>query len=162
VNGHERVKTGTEPERKERRWSLVRESMRKEGLAAIIVYGDTLQWVPIRYLTNIFRNRHHSTVVVFSQSTENRLLDYWSPVEFVAKRSSWLRPENIHFSVTWVEDLAKHLIAQKLQNERIGMTALRHGQCGHIGYCEDYALMLCWWKRATYWAESAPQRVTKK
>jgi Xaa-Pro aminopeptidase len=110
---------------KERRWSLVRQSMKQEGLAAIIIYGDTLQWVPIRYLTNIFATGVTQQSLLFPADGEPI---YWTSlprIKFVAKRGSWLQPENIHCSVTWAEDLAKQLIALKLQNKRIGIDSFK-------------------------------------
>ena len=50
----EAIKPELSLQEKDRRWSLVRERMRQDGLAAIIVYGDAGRFVSTRYLTNIY------------------------------------------------------------------------------------------------------------
>ena len=130
---------------KERRWSLVRESMRREGLAAIILYGDTLHWVSIRYLTNIFATGATQQVLLFPVDEDPIFLTSLPRSEFFAKKSSWVRPENIYCSVNWAEDLAKHLIALKLQNKRVGIDSYKTWPVREYrifrGFSPDVALM---------------------
>jgi len=106
---------------KERRWSLVRERMRQGGLTAIIVYGDTRNFTPTRYLTNMYPTGATQQVLFFPVDGDPIFLVSLGRAEFFAKRMSWVPPENIYLSVNWPSDLAKHIRGLKLQNKRIGI-----------------------------------------
>ena len=47
---------------KERRWSLLRETLQKAGLLALIVYGNTQLGVPVHYLTRIWGNKQNMVI----------------------------------------------------------------------------------------------------
>ena len=106
---------------KERRWSRVRECLRREGLAAVIVYGDTNHFIPTRYLTNMYPTGATQQVLLFPTDGDPIFFVSLGRVEFFAKRESWVSPENIFPSANWSVDLAKHIQALKLQNERVGI-----------------------------------------
>lgn len=108
-------------EEKERRWLLVRESMKQEGLAAIVLYGDTQHWVSFRYLANVSAAGATQQILLFPIDGDPIFLTSLPRAEYFAKKRSWVKAENIYYSVNWATDLAKHLIALKLQNKRIGM-----------------------------------------
>ena len=110
-------------EEKERRWSLLRERMTQEGLGAIIVYGiaDYKREVPCRYLTNMAISQGCEHVLLFPINEAPILLVTYHEPSSLAKTLSWVPTENIHFSAHWGVDLAKHLSALKLQNERVGI-----------------------------------------
>jgi Xaa-Pro aminopeptidase len=115
------IKSELSRQEKERRWSLVRERMRQESLAAIIVYGDTGNFVPTRYLTNTYPTGGTQQVLFFPVDGDPVFLVSLGRVEFFAKRTSWVPPENIYSTVNWPADVAKHVLALKLQNKRIGI-----------------------------------------
>jgi Xaa-Pro aminopeptidase len=109
---------------KERRWSLVRKRMRQEDLSALIVYGDTGNFIPTRYLTNMYPTGATQQVLFFPVDGNPILLVSLGRVEFFAKRKSWVAPENIFLSPNWAADVAKHITALKLQKKRIGLDSL--------------------------------------
>ena len=55
------VKQITVPEtslnEKDRRWSLLRDTLKEAGLSALIVYGGTQFGVPLHYLSRVWGNR---------------------------------------------------------------------------------------------------------
>lgn len=106
---------------KERRWSLVRKRMKQEGLVAIIVYGDTGNFIPSRYLTNVYPTGATQQVLFLPLDGDPVFFVSLDRVEFFSKRMSWIPPENIYLSVNWPVDLAKHISGLKLQNKRIGI-----------------------------------------
>lgn len=110
---------------KERRWSLVREQMRKERLAAIILYGNSLHWVPIQYLTNITSAGPYPEVLLFPLEGDPVFVVGSPQLEFFAKKMFWVPEENIYCSVNLSAELAKHLIRLKLQNERVGIDSYK-------------------------------------
>ena len=108
---------------KERRWSLARKKMAQEGLAAIIVYANDghKRDIACRYLTNmlIFASGEH--MLLMPVAGDPILLMSAGEQIFFAKKISWIPAQNIYDSANKGADLARHLIALKLQNKRIGV-----------------------------------------
>jgi Xaa-Pro aminopeptidase len=107
---------------KDRRWSMLREMMKKEGLDATIIFGSGARWMPIRYLTDIYP-LDSQLALIFSADKEEEpvLLSSLARAVYFAKRGCWVRPENIHFSPNQMSDLAKYLNEHKLNKKRIGI-----------------------------------------
>ena len=109
---------------KERRWSLVRESMTQQGLAAIIVYGDNVaaREVACRYLTNMSIDCNCRHILLFSVDRDPILVVGASSVNvYFGKKLSWIPAQNIARSFNLGEDLAKHLNTLNLQKKRVGI-----------------------------------------
>ena len=47
---------------KERRYTLLRDKLKKAGLSAIIVYGGSQIGVPVHYLTQVWGNRNNMVI----------------------------------------------------------------------------------------------------
>jgi len=121
----EAIKPELSLQEKDRRWSLVRERMRQDSLAAIIVYGDAGNFIPTRYLTNVYPLGAAQEVLFLPVDGNPVFLLSNGQMEFLAKRKSWVPPENIYCSVNWPADVAKHIAALKLQNKRIGIDSYK-------------------------------------
>jgi Xaa-Pro aminopeptidase len=111
---------------KDRRWSLLRERLKKAGLSALIVYGGSQLGVPVHYLTCVWGNRMN--VVIFPTVGEPILLipsNSGQTPERVASQGCWLKVENIRLSPNLAADAAKIIIALKLQKSKIGIDSFR-------------------------------------
>lgn len=110
---------------KERRWSLLREKMVQEGLSAVVVYATI---IPIpenacRYFTNMEIQASCQHVLLFPAVGEPILLISVNTNTYFAKKTSWVTAENICKAGNMGKDLAKHLLALKLQDKRIGINS---------------------------------------
>ena len=47
---------------KERRWSLLRQTLKKAGLTALIVYGGTQLGVPVHYLARVWGSKMNALI----------------------------------------------------------------------------------------------------
>jgi len=130
---------------KERRWSLVREKMRREGLAAVVIYGDSRVWVPFRYLANVYPTAQGQVVLLFPADGDPILLTTYPRIKFVAQQNSWIQPQNVCLSVNLGADLAKQLITLKLHNKRVGIDSYKTWPARDYrifrGLCPDVELM---------------------
>ncbi len=106
---------------KDRRWSLVRDKMRQEGLAAIVIYANTRSWVPLRYLASIMPTGMSQQGLLFPSDGEPIFVTGFPRIAFVAQKSSWVSAENVYYSNEWAADLAKHLASLKLADKRVGI-----------------------------------------
>src|SRR4030043_1639056 len=111
---------------KERRWSLLRQTLEKAGLTALIVYGGTQLGVPVHYLARVWGSKMNA--LIFPVDGE--------PILFIpsntqttglslVKQGCWVPAENICSSANLAADLAKKIIGLKLQKSRIGIDSLR-------------------------------------
>ena len=110
---------------KERRWSLVREKMRKEGLAAVVIYGDTRVWTSVRYLANVFPTGLTQVMLLFPADGYPIFLTTHTRNKFFTQQNLWIQPENVYLSSTLGSDLAKQLIALNLHNKRVGIDSYK-------------------------------------
>ena len=115
---------------KERRWSLARNKMAQEGLAAIIVYGNDRHKrdIACRYFTNMLIFPPCEHMLLMPAEEDPVLLSTMLGNVFFAKKVSWVPAEKIYASGNLGADLVKHLIALKLQNKRIGIDNLNGWQ----------------------------------
>lgn len=130
---------------KDRRWFLVRQKMKKEGLAAIVVYGDRKWSVPIRYLTNIYTIGKTQEVLIFPvEGAPVLYLSQPSPI-LHTEGDSFLPPEDMHFSSDWASAVAKHLIKMDLHKERMGIDSYKSWPAREYkifrGLCPDAELV---------------------
>jgi Xaa-Pro aminopeptidase len=111
---------------KERRYSLLRNKLKQEGLSALIVYGGTQLGVPVHYLTQVWGNKNN--LVVFPVEGEPVFFIPTNSIETpgsVARRGCWIPEENIRLSVSSAVDAARYITGLKLQNSRIGIDSYR-------------------------------------
>jgi Xaa-Pro aminopeptidase len=111
---------------KERRYTLLREKLKKAGLSALIVYGGSQIGVPVHYLTQVWGNRNN--MVIFPVEGEPIFLIPSNSIVNVAavvKQGCWIPEENIHLSAIPSVDAAKLLIKLNLQNTKIGIDSFR-------------------------------------
>ena len=111
---------------KERRYTLLRDKLKKAGLSAIIVYGGSQIGVPVHYLTQVWGNRNN--MVIFPVEGEPVFLIPSNSIVNVAavvKQGCWIPEENIRLSAVPAVDAAKILIKLKLQNTKIGIDSFR-------------------------------------
>ncbi len=122
----EETKLELSQKEKGRRWSLLRERLKKAGLSALIVYGGSQLGVPVHYLTCVWGNRKN--MVLFPVDGEPVLFipsNSGQTPESVAGRGCWISVENIHLSTNLAVDLAKKVIALRLQKSKIGLDSFR-------------------------------------
>ena len=111
---------------KERRWSILRQTLKKTGLSALIVYGGTQLGVPIHYLARIWGSKMNA--LVFPVDGEPILLipsNTGTTGQLLVKQGCWVPAENIYPSAHLAADLAKKIIGLKLQKSRVGIDSFR-------------------------------------
>jgi Xaa-Pro aminopeptidase len=125
---------------RDRRYSLLRNKLNEEGLAALIVSGNALNGLgaPFHYLTLLWGMIDASNALIFPVEGEPILLlpgrSGPRPTEAHVKmfgggqstnsQPLWISPSNVYGSSNIGEDLAKHIIALKLQKSQIGIDSL--------------------------------------
>jgi Xaa-Pro aminopeptidase len=107
---------------KERRYSLLRKRLIKEGLSALIVCGGSQLGVPVHYLTQIWGNRTNAIIFPVEgepifQIPSNSMVTPHN----VTKQGCWILEENIHLSPNLAAGIAEEIIRLRLQNARIGI-----------------------------------------
>ena len=93
---------------KDRRYNLLRQTLRKAGLSALIVYGGTQLGVPVHYLTCVWGNKQN--MVVFPADGDPLLLvpsNTGITGESLAKQGCWIPAENVRSSANLAVDAAK-------------------------------------------------------
>jgi Xaa-Pro aminopeptidase len=122
----ERPKLELTSKEKERRYSLLRKRLIKEGLSALIVYGGSQLGVPVHYLTQVWGNRTNA-VIFPAEGAPIFLIPSNSMVtpQNVTKQGCWIPEENIHLSPDLAASIAQEVIKLKLQNTRIGVDSYR-------------------------------------
>jgi Xaa-Pro aminopeptidase len=120
------IKLGLSLNEKNRRYTLLREKLKKAGLSALIVYGGTQLGVPVHYLTKIWGAK--SNMVVFPMDGEpiflipsNSILS----VEHVVQQGCWIPKENIRLSANLTVDACQELKRLHLDTSRIGIDSFR-------------------------------------
>lgn len=111
---------------KARRWSLLRRTLEKAGLSALIVYGGTQLGVPVHYLAKVWGSKLNA--LVFPVDGEPILLipsNTATTGPSLARLGCWVPVENIHPSANVAVDLAKKMIELKLQRSRVGIDSFR-------------------------------------
>ena len=111
---------------KTRRWSLLRKTLQKAGLSALIVYGGTQLGVPVHYLTRVWGNKQN--MVIFPVAGEPVFLipsNTGMTGEQAVKQGCWLPAEDIRSSANLAVDAAKIIIDLKLQKTQVGIDSFR-------------------------------------
>jgi len=111
---------------KERRWSLLRQTLEKAGLAALMIYGGTQLGVPVHYLTRIWGSKLNA--LIFPVDGKPILLipsNTGATGQSLVKQGCWIPAENIFPSAHLAVDLAKQIINLKLQKSRVGIDSFR-------------------------------------
>ncbi len=111
---------------KNRRYSLLREKLKKAGLSAIIVYGGTQLGVPVHYLTQVWGTKNN--MVIFPAEGDPLFLipsNSIETVKAVVQKGCWIPEQDIRLSANPTLDAAKHLKSLKLQNASIGIDSFR-------------------------------------
>ena len=111
---------------KERRYSLLREKLKKEGLDALIVSGCALYGLgsPIHYLTQVWGSAEAGNALIFLVDGDPILLLPGTSGQPAARPNPWVPAANMYGSANLGADLAKHIIRLKLQKSRIGIDSL--------------------------------------
>ncbi len=111
---------------KERRYTLLRTTLQKAGLSALIVYGGTQLGVPVHYLSRVWGNKQN--MVVFPVDGDPVLLvpsNTGITGESLAKQGCWIPAENVRSSANLAVDAAKLIIDLKLQKTQVGIDSFR-------------------------------------
>jgi Xaa-Pro dipeptidase len=111
---------------KDRRWSLLRKTLQKAGLSALIVYGGTQLGVPVHYLTRVWGNKQN--MAIFPVEGEPVLFvpsNTGLTGEMLVNQGCWLPVENLRSSTNLAVDAAKLIINLRLQNTQIGIDSYR-------------------------------------
>jgi len=111
---------------KERRWSILRQTLEKEGLTALIVYGGTQLGVPVHYLARVWGSKMNA--LIFPVDGEPILFipsNTGTTGQSLVKQGCWVPAENIYSSAHLAADLAKRIIGLKLQKSRVGIDSFR-------------------------------------
>jgi len=111
---------------KNRRYSLLRERLKKAGLSALIVYGGTQLGVPVHYLTKIWGAK--TNMVIFPVEGEPVFLipsNSIETVDHIVKKGCWIPKENIKLSANPTFDACQELNRMNLGNSRIGIDSFR-------------------------------------
>ena len=111
---------------KGRRWSLLRKTLQKAGLSALIVYGGTQLGVPVHYLTHIWGSKQN--MVIFPVDGEPIFLipsNTGMTGEQLVKQGCWAAVENIRSSFNLAADAAKIITDLKLQKTQVGIDSFR-------------------------------------
>src|SRR3972149_999853 len=111
---------------KERRWTLLRERLKKAGLPALIVYGGSQLGVPVHYLTKVWGTRLN--MVIFPVVGEPVFLipsNSGQTPEGVAGQGCWIDVENIRLSSNLAADAADLITGMKLHKSKIGIDSFR-------------------------------------
>lgn len=111
---------------KDRRYSLLRNKLRKQGLSALIVYGGTQLGVPVHYLTQVWGTKMNA--VIFPAEGDpifiypsNTVIDGKTLVQL----GCWIPEDNIYLAANPTEEIARHLIRLKLYKTKIGIDSFR-------------------------------------
>lgn len=111
---------------KDRRWSLLRKTLQKAGLSALIVYGNTQLGVPVHYLTRIWGNKQN--MVIFPAEGEPVFLapsNTGISGESLVKQGCWLPAKNVRSSANLAADAAKIIKELKLEKTQVGIDSFR-------------------------------------
>ncbi len=111
---------------KGRRWSLLRKTLQKAGLSALIVYGGTQLGVPVHYLTHIWGSKQN--MVIFPVDGEPVFLipsNTGMTGEQLVKQGCWVETENIRSSFNLAIDAAKIIIDLNHQKTQVGIDSFR-------------------------------------
>ena len=111
---------------KDRRWSLLRKTLKKAGLSALIVYGGTQLGVPVHYLTRVWGTKQN--MVVFPVEGDPLLLipsNTGMTGESLVKQGCWIPAENIRSSANLAADAAKIITSLGLQKTQVGIDSFR-------------------------------------
>jgi Xaa-Pro aminopeptidase len=109
-----------------RRWNLLRKTLQKAGLAALMVYGGTQLGVPVHYLARVWGNKQN--MVIFPVGGEPVLLvpsNTGLTGEQLVKQGCWFATENIRSSANLAADAAKLITDLKLEKSQIGIDSFR-------------------------------------
>jgi len=111
---------------KDRRWSLLRRTLKKAGLSALIVYGGTQLGVPVHYLTRVWGTKQN--MVVFPVEGDPLLLipsNTGMTGESLVKQGCWIPAENIRSSANLAADAAQIITSLNLQKTQVGIDSFR-------------------------------------
>jgi Xaa-Pro aminopeptidase len=117
---------GCSLDEKNRRYSLLREKLKKAGLDALLVYGGTQLGVPVHYLTRIWGNKNN--MVIFPTEGEPLFLvpsNSILSVPQIMQQGCWIAAENVHLCANLTAETGKLLNQMKLANGRIGIDSFR-------------------------------------
>lgn len=108
---------------RDRRYSLLREMIKREGLDALIVTGASINGLgtAMHYLTQIWGNAECRNAVIFPVEGEPVILASGKPGKQGIISNRWIQAENTYGSQSVGEDLAKHIIRLKLDKSRVGI-----------------------------------------
>ena len=111
---------------KERRYSLLKDRLRKAGLSALFVYGGSQLGVPVHYLTCVWGTRLNGVLFpvegepIFFIPSNSELTP-----EKISSQGCWIPQENIRLTPNLAVDLAKAVVARKLDRSKIGIDSFR-------------------------------------
>jgi Xaa-Pro aminopeptidase len=108
---------------RDRRYSVLREKLKEEGLDGIIVSGAALYALgsPIHYLTQIWGSVEVANAVVFPVDGDLVLMVPGLPGAPPSRTTPWVPAENIVSTPNLGEEIARQIIRLKLHNSRIGV-----------------------------------------
>ena len=111
---------------KDRRWSLLRQAVKKAGLAALIVYGGTQLGVPVHYLTRVWGNKQN--MVVFPVDSDPTLFvpsNTGITGESLVRQGCWIPTASIRSSANLAADAARIVKELKLEKTSVGIDSFR-------------------------------------
>jgi Xaa-Pro aminopeptidase len=111
---------------KERRYTLLRAKLKKEGLSALIIYGGTQLGVSVHYLTQVWGTKMNA--VLFPAEGDPLFIYPSNTVineKVLNQQGCWIPEENILLAANTTEEIAKQIIRLKLQKTKIGIDSFR-------------------------------------
>ncbi len=111
---------------KDRRYNLLRKTLQKAGLSALIVYGGTQLGVPVHYLTQVWGNKQN--MLIFPADGEPVFLvpsNTGLTGEMLVKQGCWLPAEDVYSSANLAADAARLITDFHLQKTQIGIDSFR-------------------------------------
>ena len=106
---------------KERRWGLVRDKLRAEGLDGLLVYGHTLQQMGsnFQYLTQIWGKDGGSMLIFPAEGEPRMVLPAYGGAARMA--SSWVNPDLVRPTINFAADVAAEVRDMGLDKGRLGV-----------------------------------------
>ena len=111
---------------KDRRWKLLRQTLERAGLSAILVYGGSQLGVPVHYLTRTWGTRNN--MVLFPVEGEPVFFIPTNSIETpasIAGEGCWIPVDDIRMTPNLAAAAAEHIAGLGLKKTRVGIDSFR-------------------------------------